>query len=157
MKMYYALLLICLPLCISAQTDQAPELTASFFAIIVEDMDTSLLWYQEKLGFSILNESNLPERSLRQANLKKDHVHLELIELASALKPAEAIANFSPKSKITGFFKVGFRVPDFELWLHHLDKVKIDWQGKVVRDPQSRKRMLIINDPDGNRLQFFES
>ena len=157
MKIYYAFLLIGLPLFISAQTDKAPELTASFFAIIVEDMDTSLRWYQEKLGFRMLNETHLPERSLRQANLQKGHIHLELIELASALKPAEAIEGFSSKSKITGFFKVGFRVPDFDAWLRHLDEVKIDWQGKVVRDPQSRKRMLIINDPDGNRLQFFES
>ena len=134
MKMYFALLLICFPLCISAQTDKGPELTASFFAIIVEDMDTSLLWYKEKLGFRILNESNLPERSLRQANLKKDHVHLELIELASALKPAEAIKDFSPKSKITGFFKVGFMVPDFESWLAHLDRVKIEAHQKAIEN-----------------------
>ncbi|MEM8889079.1 MAG: VOC family protein [Bacteroidota bacterium] len=157
MKIFYAFLLLCLPHLLWAQDETAPELTASFFAIIVEDMDTSLLWYKEKLGFRILTETNLPDRALRQANLQKDHVHLELIELASALKPAEAIADFSPKSKITGFFKVGFRVPDFESWLTHLDKVKIDWQGKVVKDPLSRKRMLIITDPDGNRLQFFES
>lgn len=157
MKIYYLLLLLCLPAFLSAQTDKAPELTASFFAIIVEDMDTSLLWYQEKLGFSLQNETNLPQRSLRQANLKKDQIHLELIEIASALKPAEAIKDFSSKSKITGFFKMGFRLLDFDAWLVHLDKVKIDWLGKVVNDPLSGKRMLIILDPDGNRLQFFES
>lgn len=157
MKNLYVVLLLFLPNLLLAQKDESPELRASFFAIIVEDMDSSLLWYQEKMGFSLLNNTDLPQRSLRQANLQKNLIHLELIELGSAIKPSEALPDFSPKSKLTGFFKVGFSVPNFDEWLRHLDEVKIEWQGKVVRDPKSKKRMLIIQDPDGNRLQFFEA
>jgi len=33
---------------------------------------------------------------------------------------------------------------------------KVDFNGGVVEDPVSGKKMVIILDPDGNRIQLFE-
>ena len=32
----------------------------------------------------------------------------------------------------------------------------IEFHGQVVHDANSGKKMVIIRDPDGNRIQFFE-
>ena len=55
-----------------------------------------------------------------------------------------------------GFFKFGMKIPDFDQWISHLTDAKAEMHGEVVIDPVSEKRMLIIKDPDGNRIQLFE-
>lgn len=92
----------------------------------------------------------------RNANLKRDNHALELIELQTALAPEEAISEFGPKTRLHGLFKIGFQVSDFDQWLNHLETMEVNQHGQVVKDPVSGKRMLIILDPDGNRIQLFE-
>ncbi len=47
-------------------------------------------------------------------------------------------------------------VTDFEKWIDHLTNEKVDFYGSVVTDDTTGKRMVIITDPDGNRIQIFE-
>jgi len=41
-----------------------------FTAIIVSNIDTAIYWYSDKLGFEVLNQVDLVERGIKQANLK---------------------------------------------------------------------------------------
>ena len=58
--------------------------------------------------------------------------------------------------RVTGFFKIGFLVTEFDMWIDHLTNEKVDFYGNIVTDHTSGKRMAIITDPDGNRIQIFE-
>ncbi|MEO9967228.1 MAG: VOC family protein [Reichenbachiella sp.] len=127
-----------------------------FTAILVKDMTKSLDWYQTTLGYEIIDSKEYPEMKFKQANLKRGDSALELIELGNAQKPEDLIADFNSKSKITGLFKVGFSVTKFDLWVEHLENAGAQFHGNVVEDPVSKKRMLILLDPDGNRIQIFE-
>lgn len=150
--------LLCLFLTSSlwAQEVERPNLQPYFVAIIVSDLDSSLNWYQKKLGFTIENELRLPERGLGQANLTNGQMKLELIELATALAPSESIPDYGPKTKLQGLFKFGFTTPDFDEWMEYLQQQEVSFQGDVVQDPVRRVRMIIVLDPDGNRIQLFE-
>lgn len=127
-----------------------------FSAIIVKDLNTSLDWYSEVLGYEILNNKNFPEMNFKQANLKRGDSAIELIELGSAISPAEVISDFNSKSKLIGLFKIGFRVENFDKWIKHLEQSKVNFHGRVVIDELSGKRMVIFKDPDDNRIQLFE-
>lgn len=139
-----------------AQTTPPNDLTPYFNAIIVNDMDSSLSWYQQVLGYEVLNSNQFPEMGLKQANLKKGDASIELIELNSAIDPNELIPNFNSNTKMIGLFKFGFYVDNFDQWIEYLKLNQVEFKGRVVSDELSGKQMVIILDPDGNRIQLFE-
>jgi catechol 2,3-dioxygenase-like lactoylglutathione lyase family enzyme len=151
MKFYTILTLFFIVQSTQAQTD---NYSARYFsAIIVSDMDTSIQWYSEVLEFEIENQVTNEIRGFRQANLKRGNVFLELIELNRSLSTKEI---GDSKTRIQGFFKFGFSVRQFDQLVGFLEQSQVQFNGSVVGDPVTKKQMLIILDPDGNRVQLFE-
>jgi len=139
-----------------SQSDRLPDPQAFFMAIIVSDIDSSLAWYKHHLGFETLNRIDRPDRGFSQANLKRGKASIEIIELNSALLPDEILADRPPRTRIAGFFKFGFAVKKFDKWMAHLNATGVNFNGEVVKDPNTDKKMIILLDPDGNRIQLFE-
>ena len=149
-------LVICLCPFIHAQSDSLPEPEPYFSALIVANIDSSIIWYSNVLGYEIVDKKEYEGAGFKQANLKRAHSQIELIELNSAISLREAIPNYNPKTRTHGIFKMGFQVPQFDRWIQHVSDNKVRVHGNVVEDPLSGKRMVIILDPDGNRIQLFE-
>lgn len=157
--MRHLLLTISLLLTQFAVQSQATSLPAPkpyFSAIIVSDIDTSIDWYSENFGLEIVNKVENSEHGFKQANLKRGATWLELIELDNARSQAELVADLPPKTRIEGYFKFGFTVSEFDNWIKFLTEAEVDLYGSVVQDSNSGKRMIIVLDPDGNRIQLFE-
>jgi len=129
---------------------------ACFAAIIVSDIDTAIAWYTGMLGFEVVNQNHLPQRGLRQANLKSGTTALELIELQQVIFTNEILAQKPPGTRIGGFFKFGFKVSKLHRWVRYLKKAGVQLQGDVVVDPVSGGKTVVVLDPDGNRIQLFE-
>lgn len=138
------------------QTESLPDPEAYFSAIIVNDIESSIKWYSNNFGFKVLNKIESEEKGFKQANLKCGNILIELIELESSLSPESLLENYSKKTKINGFFKLGFIVSEFEKWVDYLKQSEVEFYGDVVTDNLSGKRMLLIKDLDGNRIQIFE-
>ena len=148
--------LMVLPLLSAAQETSIPEIEAHFSAIIVTDIDASIAWYETMLGFKILNRREFAEASFKQANLKRGSALMELIELDTSLEPKKVIADYNPKTRLTGLFKIGFLVSDFDQLIQHLKNHNAAFHGSIVNDALSGKRMVIIKDSEDNRIQIFE-
>ncbi|MBC8754818.1 VOC family protein [Kordia sp. YSTF-M3] len=138
------------------QSESLPNPEAYFSAIIVSDIESSITWYSNNFGFKVLNKIESEERGFKQANLKCGNILIELIELKSSVSRKSLLKNHPKKTKIDGFFKFGFLVSEFEKWVDHLKQAKVEFYGSVVTDNLSGKKMLLIKDPDGNRIQLFE-
>jgi hypothetical protein len=138
------------------QNESLPDPEAYFSAIIVNDIESSITWYSNNFGFKVLNKIESEEKGFKQANLKRGSILIELIELESSLSPDSLLENYPKKTKIDGFFKFGFLVSEFEKWVEYLKQSKVEFYGDVVTDNLSGKKMLLIKDPDGNRIQIFE-
>ena len=148
------LLLVFVCSCIAQDNQREGQLT--FFALVVSDIDASIEWYSRTLEFDVVNTNIAEEMQFRHANLKYGNVLLELIELGSSLDPAEAIEGFTPKTYLQGLFKVGFAVSDLETRVAGWKEAGIAMKGDIVRDPVTKRQMIILLDPDGNRIQLFE-
>lgn len=145
-----------IPLMICSQSQDLPDPEPYFSAMIVSNIDNSLDWYQEKLGFEILNRTDNAAIGLKQANLRRGNCLIELIELRSVLVQDTILADHPKGTRMAGFFKFGFTVSDFSSWVDHLEQAGADFHGQVVKDPISGKQTVILKDPDGNRIQLFE-
>ena len=140
----------------SLAQNKSPEWQPYFSSLIVSDMKRSVDWYTTVLGFKIENQVDSKERGFKQCNLKTETAALELIELQSAVSPGSVIPDYNEKTRIVGYFKWGISVADFDTWMEHLNRHEVNRSGTVVNDPATGKRMAIILDPDGNRIQLFE-
>ncbi len=157
MKKYILLIVfILLPFINNGQEHRKDDLDAYFFSLIVKNIDSAIVWYEDVLGFKMVNFTKSEERGFKIANLKRDDVALELISLTAALNPKDLIPNFNPKTRLVGIFKFGFRVANFSHWENHINAKNVEVYGNVVSDPTTGKKMVIILDPDGNRIQLFE-
>jgi len=138
------------------QIKNLPPPKAYFSAIIVNNMDTSLQWYTKIFGCQKINLIHLEERGLKQANLQCGNALLELIEIKGSMDPSTILKSKPQGTKLKGFFKFGFEVEDFDGWMSHLEQFKAHIHGSAVTDPNSGKRIVVLLDPDGNRIQLFE-
>lgn len=158
MKRFIIILLFALiPVTTYTQARVLPDPKPYFTAIIVSDIDASIQWYSDTLGFKVLNQTRDEVRGFKQANLTRGDVHIELIALKTAITPEAVLSERPDKKQIGGYFKIGFRVSDFDRWMAFLTQAGVKFHGDVVRDPSSGKKMIIIKDPDGNRIQLFEA
>ncbi len=139
-----------------AQPNTELNLEAYFSAIIVKDIDQSIDWYTDILGFQVENKVESEARGFKQSNLKKGKILIELIELNKAISAKELVPGYTNRTRFIGFFKTGFIVSDFDKWVTHLTDENVNFYGDIVADDTTGKRMVIITDPDYNRIQLFE-
>ena len=81
---------------------------------------------------------------------------MELIEFQEVVSSAQLAEKLDPGTRVAGVFKIGFDISDFDITIATLQEAEVQFRGDVVEDPISGKRMIIILDPDGNRIQLFE-
>ena len=155
-KPFIIFLITFLPFISYAQRDTLADPEAYFSALIVSNIENSIVWYSDNMGFEVLNKREFEEAGFKQANLKCGNILIELIELSTAVSVKDVIPNYNDKTRLTGFFKIGFLISDFDKWIRHLTVREVEFHGTVVTDNESGKRMVILKDPDGNRIQLFE-
>lgn len=150
MLRYFIIILVILPLRVVKAQDQAlPDPQPYFMAFIVSDIDSSIAWYQEVFGLEQLNYVSNEERGFKQANLSRGNMLIELIELDRA-------DTLDSTKLFEGIFKVGIIVDELDRWVDHFKEEQVRLFGDVMTDPITNRRMLILFDPDGNRIQVFE-
>ena len=144
--------LLCFPT-VQAQEKTVPEAEACCSSIIVSDLERSLIWYRDALGFDIGLEFKNEDRGITIANLQQGRTRLELIQIATSVHPDTLSKE---PQLVQGHFKFGLRLKDFDVWMEHLKEFDPGISSRVAEDPITRNRMVVIRDPDGNRIQLYE-
>ncbi len=133
------------------------ELQMTFFSVVVSDIEKSLKWYSDNFNFEVTDSVNMTDRGIRIANLKRGSLRFEMIESSNSIDPLEKTPTNSKKRIVQGYFKLGFSVNPFDSFIDELKQKGVSISGDVVTDPQTGKNMVVITDPDGNRIQLFEN
>lgn len=128
-----------------------------FSAVVVSDFDRSVDWFIDVLDFELINKNVIPERGLKQANLKFNQMRLEIIALESSISPTSLLPDEGQRVMFQGLFKTGYSIRNFDEKIIQWEGKKIISKDQVVRDPETNKQMVILRDPDGNRIQIFEN
>ena len=149
-------ILILISACVTqAQSTSAFKYEPYFSAVIVNNVDSSEAWYQSVFDLKINNRINDTERGFRVMILESSTFLLELIENKSWPDQKKILADKPAGTRIQGFFKIGFKVPDMDACIKHLAGLKIIPE-RIYTDSETKKKNFLISDPDGNLVQFFE-
>ena len=115
--------------------------------------------YEEKLGFRRTKTLDLPEHKLRIAFLELNGFTLELIQFQQSVSLADirhSIPELKDRDHLQGFVKLGFRIPDVDALAASLKASGVKLRMEPTDDPQFHDRFLLVDDPEGNTLQFFQ-
>jgi glyoxylase I family protein len=150
-----SLLVIMTPGHTKAQSPSSFEYVPSFAAVVVNNMETSTQWYKAVFKLYVKDEIADDKNGYKITILESERFLVELLELKGSVAPMTLLEDEPKETKIQGYFKIGFKVPDMDKCLQHLAELKIQ-VPRIWTDSDTRKRNFIITDPDGNLIQFFE-
>jgi len=136
--------------------------TAAFhprlISISVANLEETISWYRDILGFSIIQKMDLPKYSLKIAFMEYSGFQIELIEFKNSVS-YEAIQKQFPgvddRAKIQGLGKFGFVADDLEGLAAKLKSKRVHFFRDVTHDQNTGDTYFIISDNSGNWIQFF--
>ncbi|NKB89301.1 MAG: SgcJ/EcaC family oxidoreductase [Acidobacteria bacterium] len=120
----------------------------AFVAVIVEDLDTSVAWYERVFGAVEVNRFDNADRGVEVRLLSGQGLVVELLRL----RDSAAVADRSH-----GLFKSGFHVDDLDAAYGWLRQHEVETVGEIFTDDALGARSVVFRDPEGNRLQLFEA
>lgn len=141
--------------CIHLYGQQVPNFQPGFSAKVVKNLTTSSKWYQSVFGLKIKNEISDPNQAYKIHILESANYSVELLELKGSLVKSELLKGNPDGTEVQGHFKIGFKISNTDEWLAHLRKLKIEVPN-VWTDQKTGKKNFMIQDPDGNLIQFFD-
>jgi hypothetical protein len=126
-------------------------------AIVVQNVENTAAWYKEKLNFEIIKKLDFPEYdSLKIIAMKYGETELELIQKKTSFSINKFVPDYNGFSDapLRGFAKIAF-------WVHNIDKLaarlklmNVKFYRNLYDDKSFGVRSFIIEDIDGNSLQF---
>jgi methylmalonyl-CoA/ethylmalonyl-CoA epimerase len=125
--------------------------------ISVSNLEESVKWYSETLGFEPTKRLDLPEVQFRVAILEYQGFGVELIEVKGSSKYPLAWNEPGPQHKIQGIVHFAFRVDDLDA----TEKVLRDRGARFACEPTVLEglgiRYFHVFDNDGNLIEFGQS
>lgn len=138
-------------------SSETPLITTvgAFFALSVPDAKASADWYSEKLGLKVTLQPPKAGQS-RVIVLEGGGLIVELIEQDNALPLSKAAPSITNPALIHGITKVGVIVEDFEKTVALLKARGVVIAFGPFPATADQPANLIIQDNNGNLVQFFE-
>jgi catechol 2,3-dioxygenase-like lactoylglutathione lyase family enzyme len=122
-------------------------------SISVSDLERSSKWYSQTLGFELAGKPSLAEPKTQAKLLKLNDFCIELQRKENAC-PRNLIA-VPEDSELCGYFKIGFRVTDFENYHQELKLKNPGYLTDIITSPYSGSIYFYMKDPDSNLIQIF--
>jgi catechol 2,3-dioxygenase-like lactoylglutathione lyase family enzyme len=137
-------------LALIAVSSYSQELTPGFVALAVKDIDAQQKWYCDNLGFKVKKAVATVAPDIRFALLDGNSMMIELIEdKKSPGKPK------TDGAQPQGIFKFGFNVGAFDNFVSELASKGIKPKYGPFKASGNNPANVIIEDPEGNLIQFF--
>lgn len=125
-----------------------------FSAVVVKDLSASVKWYQSVFDLKVKSEMKDPNQSYHIIILESPNYLIELLELKGSIDKSSILKD-KPGAQMQGHFKIGFKILDATGVLKKLKELNIDVPN-IWSDQATGKKNFLIQDPDGNWIQFFE-
>ena len=124
-------------------------------AISVSDLNKISDWYQNVLGFQLSRQIDFDKYGVHIHILELNGFGLELIEKQGSKSKKERMPDVEDSTLVHGISKIGFFVDDIDVLADQLKEKNVKVVFDITDDPDDKTSWMIIEDPDGNVIQFF--
>lgn len=126
-----------------------------FIAISVADVAMMSTWYQEKLGLAVVGSGETPDKIVKFVLLQGAGLVVELIQHGQAQPRSKAAPALTESYQIHGIFKAGLIVAELDHLYEGLKKKGVTIAHDIMPAQDVPMRSFIVEDPEGNLVQFF--
>ena len=137
----------------AAPAPSPPTFAFDHAAVSVPDLEASIAWYGQMLGFRVLRHFELPHGTAKAAMLYRDGMRIELFEPRRFESLPEARRHPDTDVQLHGNKHVAFRVEDLGALETWFEARGADVALKVT---QAFGSALFIRDNCGNLIEFLE-
>lgn len=123
--------------------------------ISVSDLNKISDWYQNVLGFQFSRRIDFDKYGVHIHILELNGFGLELIEKQGAKSKKERMPDLVDSTLLHGLTKIAFFVEDIDVLADDLKEKNVKVVFDITDDPDDKSSWMIIEDPDGNVIQFF--
>jgi len=123
--------------------------------ISVPDLEASIKWYKEMLGFSLEKRMEIKELNAKIAFLYNDNFRIELFEVTGAESLQEARRHPDLDLKTHGIKHLAYEVENVSVFIGELKKRGVDIAMDVNK--MENKEMAFIRDNSGNLIEIVEA
>lgn len=149
----FLLLMISYSSTITAQENSKYKLFG--MAMSVSNLDTTIKWYGDILGFKVLQRSEFPVIHAKTAFIEGDGIRLELLQVENPIRVGELFADPPNHMKPIGNKALILYVDDLPAVTRSLEKKKVVFAFKEIILNDKGLKSTIIRDPDGNFISIF--
>jgi methylmalonyl-CoA/ethylmalonyl-CoA epimerase len=132
-----------------------PQVGPHHVGISVADLEASIAWYEDNLGFSLESIVPVPEDEGRVAMLVNESgFRVELFELPGAAPPPDGRRHPATDLRTQGVKHMAYAVTDIEAWEDRLRAAGADivWDVRLHEDV----KVLFVRDNTGNLVELVE-
>jgi len=119
-------------------------------AINVTDIQASINWYGDILGFSVSRRNFIPTSTSQNALIKNGDFYIELFQHEKIVPGAENENTEPPGTEALGFRQMAFYVDDIQALTDFFKK-----KGVNITRRRPDGTVLFIRDNSGNVLEFI--
>ena len=136
----------------SPPTEHTFAAQGAFIALVVTDLNASLRWYQSNLDLHLIKQGRSTRVAAETAVLSGHNIFVELIHYTDRSLAKREINDAAP---VAGPMKVGAIVDPlgFDALTKDLQNHRLEVRS--FEDKEMACRSFIVQDSDGNLIQFF--
>ena len=125
--------------------------------ITVKNAEHASNWYQDNLGFTVYKKMSFPEYdSLKIYFLKQGEFEIDLVEKKTSFSIKELRPDYNlNREPLEGFYKIVFRIDSLRQTYEKLKKNGVKEIIGLTHDEVFDVDFFMIEDTDGNILQFI--
>jgi len=123
--------------------------------ISVPDLEASIKWYKEMLGFSLEKRMEIKELNAQIAFLYNGYFRIELFEVTGAESLQEERRHPDLDLKTHGIKHLAYEVENVSVFIGELKKCGVDIAMDVNK--MENKEMAFIRDNSGNLIEIVEA
>ena len=139
-----------------AQTHVPGIVGKNFIAMTVSDNDSTSLWYENVFGVRLLKEIK-PADGLVHIRIEgNEFLMVEILEMKESRNIVDCNLKQEQAHLLQGFFKAGLFVRDAAKAEQYFKSKGIAIRHPLFHDKETATSSFILEDPNGNMLQFIE-
>jgi catechol 2,3-dioxygenase-like lactoylglutathione lyase family enzyme len=127
-----------------------PFVRLDHVTLMVKDLETSIKFYTEKLGFSVHGETPA-EDGRKTVFLRSGNACFDLYGMTEETPPSR-----SRLEDEVGLVHIALKVEDFDETYNELVRRGVRFHIKPFYQPRSGRRIAFFRDPDGNVLHITD-
>lgn len=141
----------------TSQAPVMPSLHLHHFGISVSNLEETVRWYVEKLGFQEAYRYTLPEPEAHVAFLTLSGFRVEIFEVAGAEPMPQSRRNVATDLHIHGLKHVTLRTTDLVAAMNGLKQRGVDFVTDITEVPNSQgERFAFFQDNNGILIELYQ-